>query len=613
MASPSRNLSWAKAFLGKTGTVGRAVVIIVFLLIAAFGYGYRSVAGTAFGEDLKYVTARATRGTFVVSVSAEGRVVPIAQTNVRPISSGQIVRVYVKNGQRVRVGEALVALDQSDALLAVRNAEIALERTRLQEKVVNKPPDSAAVSVAENTLAKSRQSRDLARTQSVAAIEAIAVAAGGVVSEMSDALRGMDAILNSTTLTKDGSSNAAALSALISAAPVSGNFGKAATVSAAQDFLKRAHSLFGDVESSWRTLRKSNPPEVQKSFLDNLSLAADELAEAEKNLELALDIAAAGVTQTLPPPALSIGTVFLESRTLGEFINRVFKPESLSSSTLSDYRASVRVWRDGTNSGRAAIASLKNSIASTEHAEALANASVADAEKNLETVSRGYTSEEKDMARIDAASRENALAAARNDAARMVIRAAESGIVSGLSANVGDIVSPANPLLLIMSPQLAAEILLNESDMPKIAAGQKATVIFDAIPGLSLVGDVAEIDLRGEQIGGVTVYRAMITFAEVDRRVIPSMNASAEIVSRVKTGALAVPSAAVRESGNRSVVRVVDPSSVRSRSETGVETDRSAHEVFVTVGATNDTAIEIMSGLNEGDEIVLRKIEIKIK
>jgi len=130
----------------------------------------------------------------------------------------------------------------------------------------------------------------------------------------------------------------------------------------------------------------------------------------------------------------------------------------------------------------------------------------------------------------------------------------------------------------------------------KIKIGNKATLTFDAIDGLNISGQVAEIDALGTVTQGVVTYNIKIVFDAQDDRVKSGMSVNATIITDVKTDILLAPNAAVKTDTNGgSYVQTLDSAS-------------QPQNVNVQIGLSNDTNTEITSGLNEGDKVVTQII-----
>ncbi len=208
--------------------------------------------------------------------------------------------------------------------------------------------------------------------------------------------------------------------------------------------------------------------------------------------------------------------------------------------------------------------------------------------------------------------RENTLADANDALANYIIRAPFSGTIASIMPKVGDTASPGSAFATIISSGRYATISLNEVDISKVKIGQKATLTFDAIDGLSLTGKVIEMDSIGTVSQGVVTYNVKIGLDASDSRVLPGMSVSAAVITNVRQDVVLVPNGAVKSQNNESYVEVVDtansalsPSGTSSQLETGTIVTK---RVTVQKGAANDTMTEIVSGLNAGDTVVVRSV-----
>lgn len=141
------------------------------------------------------------------------------------------------------------------------------------------------------------------------------------------------------------------------------------------------------------------------------------------------------------------------------------------------------------------------------------------------------------------------------------------------------------------SSNLQASVNLTEIDATKVEVGQKVTLTLDAFPDMTFTGKVSSIDTSGSVDSGVTTYPAIITFDTDPENIYPNMGVTATIITSVKSDVIMIPSSAVQTSNDTSLVRVLKDGEITS--------------VEVETGESNDTQIEIVSGLNEGDTVVL--------
>lgn len=186
------------------------------------------------------------------------------------------------------------------------------------------------------------------------------------------------------------------------------------------------------------------------------------------------------------------------------------------------------------------------------------------------------------------------LADAREDLEEYRIRAPFDGVVTGLAVAAGDSVSRSDTVASVISREMYARVSLNEIDAVGVTEGDTVTLSFTALDGTVVEGTVSKMDTIGTVSQDVVSYDAEISFNSASLpKLKPGMSVDVSIVTEEKTGVLSVPIAAVGSGpgGNPYVMVPSDDGGFqRARVETGVSTD---------------TAIEIVSGLSEGQEIVL--------
>ncbi len=161
---------------------------------------------------------------------------------------------------------------------------------------------------------------------------------------------------------------------------------------------------------------------------------------------------------------------------------------------------------------------------------------------------------------------------------------------------VGDRVTPSQGLVTIPDlSHMLVESSVRETDVHSVHPGQTAVVTLDAFPVRRLAARVLTIGTLAQ----TSVDRAFeekrfaVTLAvesdDVDLR--PEMTARVELVVEQKPSALVIPINAVQDRAGTLVVEVVHAWGTETRS--------------VDVGASNDVDIEVIRGLNEGEQVLL--------
>ena len=205
--------------------------------------------------------------------------------------------------------------------------------------------------------------------------------------------------------------------------------------------------------------------------------------------------------------------------------------------------------------------------------------------------------------------KENALQDAKDKLADYFIRAPYSGTIANLTVKKSDSVSGNTLIATIITDKQLAEISMNEVDVAKIKIGEKTTLTFDAVPELTITGVVEEIDSIGTVAQGVVTYNVKITLDTQDNRVKPGMSVTAAIITDMKQNVLSVPNGAIKSQAGESYVEMFDgPLAPPSDGLIGTISKIAPNKIPVEIGLSNDTQSEIISGINEGDEIVVRTI-----
>jgi HlyD family secretion protein len=131
-----------------------------------------------------------------------------------------------------------------------------------------------------------------------------------------------------------------------------------------------------------------------------------------------------------------------------------------------------------------------------------------------------------------------------------------------------------------------------ESDASKVQPNQEVEATFDAVPDLVKRGTVLAKAPAGTDISGVTNYYATIVLSEGDPRLRDGMTAEAKVLTSKKENVLTVPNNAVINQGGKTFVSVPGP-------------DGTPQQVPFQAGVVGDDRTEVLSGLTEGQEILL--------
>jgi HlyD family secretion protein len=131
---------------------------------------------------------------------------------------------------------------------------------------------------------------------------------------------------------------------------------------------------------------------------------------------------------------------------------------------------------------------------------------------------------------------------------------------------------------------------VDEQDVGKVAVGQAVKVKLDSFEGQVFSGTIADIGFEAQTSStGATVFPVKMKFEkEALEKLRIGMNGDAEIIFEVKENVLKLP-----------VDAVVDGEVVQKSGD-------EEKTVKIETGIEGETEVEIMSGLNEGDKVLVK-------
>lgn len=240
---------------------------------------------------------------------------------------------------------------------------------------------------------------------------------------------------------------------------------------------------------------------------------------------------------------------------------------------------------------------------------------------------------------------EASVAQAQFNLSRVRIESPIDGIVTrrnieeGETVVIGTMNNPGTVLLTIADMSVIdAEVEVDETDVPTVQIGQRATITVDALPGRELQGTVTEIGNSPIQAAGstgaasgagqtATNFLVKITLDEALDELRPGFTCTARITTATRENAIAVPiqAMAVRdviydasgnvvrpersENGSRAPAPTtpveLEPGQTRRETE-GVFVMENGRAVFTPVrtGIAGDRYFEVIEGLASGAQVV---------
>ena len=256
-----------------------------------------------------------------------------------------------------------------------------------------------------------------------------------------------------------------------------------------------------------------------------------------------------------------------------------------------NYAAFLADYRDANSTERKA---MRSTLRTLKTARATANSSLKAAQAGLDTLS---VAERVSLARSAAnqavLATEKAFAIAGDNLAAASLTAPFAGTVT-LNGTVekGAGLSPGvAPFTVVDATRMQFEAQVFESDIAAVRVKQTSTTTLDAFTE-SFPGTVVRVQARPVSTAtGTVAFPVRVSLDAGEARLFQGMSGSADIEVESIPDALTVPIESVLTSGETKKVFVLDAADV-------------AHATEVSIGASTDTAAQVLSGLSAGDRVV---------
>jgi HlyD family secretion protein len=206
-------------------------------------------------------------------------------------------------------------------------------------------------------------------------------------------------------------------------------------------------------------------------------------------------------------------------------------------------------------------------------------------------------------ARAQVAQAKAAAERAAEDVANATIRAPIRGTVLTRDVELGSPVSSilnlganATPVMTLGNiEQVFVRGKVDEADIGHVRLGQPARIRVETFKDKVFNGQVTQISPMGVEKDNVTNFEVKVSIDNPGRALKANMTANAEIVLEELTNSLLMPESAVTYDAQKNAfVDVVAPGEKNGR-----------RKMLVKLGVGNGTKIQILSGLKEGDKVVL--------
>lgn len=526
-------------------------IVVPIAVVAGAWFAYSRVSAGA--EEVEYRYAPVAKGEIVRSISATGMLVPLTKVDVKSKAGGRIVKLHVLEGSVVKQGDLIATIDPSDtrAVYDQAAADVKTAQARASQARYNYQLEQAG---SKNSIADA-QSNLLAAKTRLARIE-LEYKRQPVLSESS--LRSAEAAkeaavqelqrFEEVTAPQTQRDSETSLRRAVTALEAA-----EADMRRQEELLEQGYVSLSAVERARTTLASARADKSQAE--QRASTLAADLQATRRSRQLALEQAEAN----LETARANQSQVEISGRNVEEARTGVVQAE-LALQNAKDQVVQVLV--------------RQNDIVAAESGAVRSNVSLDNAKVQLDSTT---------------------------------VLAPRDGVVTLKYLEEGTIIPPGTSTFaqgtslveLSDTTQMFVECAVDEADFGVVKLGQNVRVVVEAYPGARVKGVVERINPAAQTEQNITAVKVRVkVLPGVDVPLLPGMSATCEFITLALEDRLVAPSQAIQREGDKTYVKVRSSDPLKP--------------IFreVEVGESGIDGIEIISGLKEGEEVVVAEINL---
>ena len=251
---------------------------------------------------------------------------------------------------------------------------------------------------------------------------------------------------------------------------------------------------------------------------------------------------------------------------------------NISSATLSTYASGISAARTSITNALTALTGAKAALAGAQGTLTLAQAG---------STPEGIAAQQAQVAVAQAG-----VASAEANLGNATIVAPINGVLTQLDAKVGQQATPGTPLVSIIgNGGFEVDTGVSDTDVGKLAVGDKVTMTIDAFPNETFTGAVFYIAPAETNTQGVISYKVKISFNTPDPRMKSGLTVNITIQTKQEDNALILPQYAILQNDTGTFVKTL----------TGTVATTSP----VTLGIQDQNGnVEVLSGVTLGEQVI---------
>jgi HlyD family secretion protein len=534
-----------------------AIIIIGVIGAVVWSVKFREPAAP------EYVTEIVEFGTLTQSVEATGKVESMDRIELNFRTSGRINEMKVAVGDVVRLGDVLSRLDNRALLSRVSDAQAQVDKEKADYNKLIAGASQQDIQVTQDTVSQKQQDLTAAKNT--------------VIN------------LNLKKNTELSNLKETAITTLKNEIVV------------ADAALEEVDNTLDDPDASYTLgIQDSNAVNNAENSMDLARISVDDTSgESSQISTITLNT---DVLNVIDSTMNSLGLVKESLDDTMTVLLSTITSSYLSESELDTLKTNIQAQQTKISTSQVSLVTAKTNwtnrivyfddqIATAQDAVNQTDSALKVTQSQLELKQSPPRKFEIDAQKARVAQAESSVSLALANLEDATIRAPMNGTITKKHYEAGEQTSITSPVLeMIGNATLAIEVDIPESDISKITTSQIVKITLDAFGDEKVYnGSVTFVDPAETLISDVVYYKVKVAFSD-SGLVKPGMTANVTIVADEKENVLFVPFRAVKTDNGDKYVEII---------ETGF-----AKERVVTVGLRGDEGIEIISGIEAGDEVI---------
>lgn len=547
----------------------KIITTIIMVILGASGY-YLLGAGKKPATVTTYTYGTVAAGTVMQTVSGTGQIQASKQTSITPEVSGTIIQVEVTAGQKVKAGDVIAKIDSSDAQGSVEDAEAALYNAQVSLDDILDPDDSLSITQAKNAVLNAQKTLETDKSELEDSYQSGFSAVATAFNELPTIMGGLQEIVTSAN---------------------------DYVVQSSPNYLEYYYSsvkIYDPSASTLMTKAASSYQDAKTKYDANFThyKSASQFS-GERDIESLLNETYT-TTKSVADALKNVSNVLQNYE--DNLKNRNLVPQNFADTQLT----SLASYTTTANSYMNSLLSASQTISNAKYAIESDQRTLDEKQQSLDELQAAPKESDVQSAQYLVEQKKRALADAKETLAKYTITAPFDGMVAAVEVEKGDKATTGTAIATVITDNQVVTVALNEVDIARVKVGQQATLTFDAVSGITMTGKVSEVAAIGTVSSGVVEYDVTIALDSEDSQVRSGMSSSVTIITDIAQDILTAPSTAIRTASDGTYYVLVPEGTVSGASGQEEVTQRT-----VTTGLDDGSSVEIRTGLNEGDRIVV--------